>query len=300
MKCKKLISGIVAIILVAVLAFGSAAAAAGAQVDSGAELALASQNVSELTAATDSSASSRADSLNDIDDAIGIIKIIIGAFSSSDKLTWDSFKTGVSRIFYMSVDKLIDSLVVGLSKVFPLMKRSDEADYKFKNSNVGSKAFNDKAAPNARWNVGYSSASLLTGNELDGNHYVGGSLSYPNPKHPTEILDDLRVRVFAVSDGTDNGIVVYAVLDAYGLAAKDVREIRGRIAGFIKNRNIVSVNISTLHQHSAIDTLVSTATSTKCSSEIPSRTPSVWIRAPCTTDRTRNTWSTSIRRLRTR
>lgn len=76
MKCKKLISGIVAIILVAVLAFGSTAAAAGAQVDSGAELALASQNVSELTAATDSSASSRADSLNDIDDAIGIIKII--------------------------------------------------------------------------------------------------------------------------------------------------------------------------------------------------------------------------------
>ena len=58
-----------------------------------------------------------------------------------------------------------------------------------------------------------------------------------------------------MSDGTDNGIVVYAVLDAYGLAAKDVREIRSRIAGFIKNKNIVSVNISTLHQHSAIDTL---------------------------------------------
>ena len=97
---------------------------------------------------------------------------------------------------------------VGLSKVFPLMSRPDEADYKFTNSNVGSKSFNDKAADGARWNVGYSSATLLTGNELDGNHYVGGSLSYPNPKHPTEILDDLRVRVFAMSDGTDNGIVV--------------------------------------------------------------------------------------------
>lgn len=255
MKCKKLISGIVAIMLVAVLAFGSTAAAVGAQADNGADLALASQNVSELTATTDSSASSRADSLDDINEAISVIKVILGAFSSSDKLTWDSFKTGVSRLFYMSVDKLIDSLVVGLSKVFPLMSRPDEADYKFTNSNVGSKSFNDKAADGARWNVGYSSASLLTGNELDGNHYVGGSLSYPNPKHPTEILDDLRVRVFAMSDGTDNGIVVYAVLDAYGLAAKDVREIRSRIAGFIKNRNIVSVNISTLHQHSAIDTL---------------------------------------------
>ena len=123
MKCKKLISGIVAIMLVAVLAFGSTATAIGAQADNGADLALASQNVSELTATTDSSASSRADSLDDIDEAISVIKVILGAFSSSDKLTWDSFKTGVSRLFYMSVDKLIDSLVVGLSKVFPLMSR---------------------------------------------------------------------------------------------------------------------------------------------------------------------------------
>lgn len=43
MKCKKLISGIVAIMLVAVLAFGSTAAAVGAQTDNGADLALASQ-----------------------------------------------------------------------------------------------------------------------------------------------------------------------------------------------------------------------------------------------------------------
>ena len=88
MKCKKLISGIVAIMLVAVLAFGSTAAAVGAQTDNGADLALASQNVSELTATTDSSASSRADSLDDINEAISVIKVILGAFSSSDKLTW--------------------------------------------------------------------------------------------------------------------------------------------------------------------------------------------------------------------
>ena len=87
MKCKKLISGIVAIMLVAVLAFGSTAAAVGAQADNGADLALASQNVSELTATTDSSASSRADSLDDINEAISVIKVILGAFSSSDKLT---------------------------------------------------------------------------------------------------------------------------------------------------------------------------------------------------------------------
>lgn len=254
MKSKKLISCAVTILLAVVLAFGSTVAALGSQADSSADLALASQTVSELTADADS-ASSRADAIDNITEAVNIIKVIIGAFSSSDEFTWDSFTTGVSRLFYMALDSLIDGLVSGISKVFPQMKRQNEADYKFTNSNTGSKTFQDTVADGAKWNLGYASASLLTGNELDGNHYVGGSLSYPNAKHPTEILDDLRVRVFALSDGTDNGIVVYAVLDAYGLADKDVREIRSRISGFIKNNNIVSVNISTLHQHSAIDTL---------------------------------------------
>ena len=254
MKCKKLISCAVALMLTVVLALSSSTVAFGASADSSAELSKTSDQVVELIANAND-ASSRADTIKDANEAMDIIRIVIGAFSSSDKLTWDSFKTGVSRLFYMSLDALIDTAVVGLSKVFPLMKRQSEADYKFKNSNTGSETFRDTAAEGARWNLGYSSASLLTGNELDGKHYVGGSLSYPQAKNPTEILDDLRVRTFAISDGTDSGIVVYAVLDAYGLANKDVREIRSRIAGFIKNKNIVSVNIAVLHQHSAIDTL---------------------------------------------
>ena len=254
MKCKKLISCAVALMLTVVLALSSSTVAFGASADSSAELSKTSDQVVELIANAND-ASSRADTIKDANEAMDIIRIVIGAFSSSDKLTWDSFKTGVSRLFYMSLDALIDTAVVGLSKVFPLMKRQSEADYKFKNSNTGSETFRDTAAEGARWNLGYSSASLLTGNELDGKHYVGGSLSYPQAKNPTEILDDLRVRTFAISDGTDSGIVVYAVLDAYGLANKDVREIRSRIAGFIKNKNIVSVNVAVLHQHSAIDTL---------------------------------------------
>ena len=228
MKGKKLITVLTALVLVFVLTFGSTASAmpAAAQAHE-----------------TDGSAIS------------GVIDTVTGAFSSSDKLTWDSFKEGVSRLFYISLDNAINKLASIICKVYPSVERPDEADYKFKNSNTGTETFKDEAGENARWNVGYSSATLLTGNELDGKHYVGGSLSFPSPKNPTAILDDLRVRVVAISDGTDSGIVVFAVLDAYGLANKDVRIIRDRIAGFLKNENVVSVNISTLHQHSAIDTL---------------------------------------------
>lgn len=228
MKGKKLITVLTALVLVFVLTFSSTASAmpAAAQAHE-----------------TDGSAIS------------GVIDTVTGAFSSSDKLTWDSFKEGVSRLFYISLDNAINKLASIICKVYPSVERPDEADYKFKNSNTGTGTFKDEVGENARWNVGYSSATLLTGNELDGKHYVGGSLSFPSPKNPTAILDDLRVRVVAISDGTDSGIVVFAVLDAYGLANKDVRIIRDRIAGFLKNENVVSVNISTLHQHSAIDTL---------------------------------------------
>lgn len=228
MKGKKLITVLTALVLVFVLTFGSTASAmpAAAQAHE-----------------TDGSAIS------------GVIDTVTGAFSSSDKLTRDSLKEGISRLFYISLDNAINKLASIICKVYPSVERPDEADYKFKNSNTGTGTFKDEAGENARWNVGYSSATLLTGNELDGKHYVGGSLSFPSPKNPTAILDDLRVRVVAISDGTDSGIVVFAVLDAYGLANKDVRIIRDRIAGFLKNENVVSVNISTLHQHSAIDTL---------------------------------------------
>ena len=88
----------------------------------------------------------------------------------------------------MSVDKLIDSLVVGLSKVFPLMSRPDEADYKFTNSNVGSKSFNDKAADGARWNVGYSSARFSLATSLTATTMSAEASPIPTPSTPPRYL----------------------------------------------------------------------------------------------------------------
>ena len=99
------------------------------------------------------------------------------------------------------------------------------------------------------WSLGYASDSLQTGNELE--CYVGGSLAVTK-KLATEVLDDQRVRTVAISDG--RGIHVFIALDAFGFASSEVYKVRDMLADFAEENNIVSINISALHQHSCIDT----------------------------------------------
>ena len=66
---------------------------------------------------------------------------------------------------------------------------------------------------------------------------------------------DQRVRVVCLNDGSGRGTVAFASLDAFGLSMPDVREIRARLADFAKSNNIVSINVTVLHQHSCVDTL---------------------------------------------
>ncbi len=109
--------------------------------------------------------------------------------------------------------------------------------------------FIDEAKGEA-WYVGYASDTLQTGNELE--CYVGGSLSV-SKKLATEVWDDQRVRTMAISDG--RGITVFVSLDAFGLASSEVYKIRDMLADYSKEKNITSINISCLHQHSCVDTL---------------------------------------------
>ncbi len=99
------------------------------------------------------------------------------------------------------------------------------------------------------WYVGYGSGSLQTGKELE--NYVGGSLSVTK-KLATAVRDDQRVRTIAMSDG--RGITVFAALDCFGLANSEVIKIRSMLSDYAKEKNITSINISSLHQHSCVDT----------------------------------------------
>lgn len=123
-------------------------------------------------------------------------------------------------------------------------------DEYFKKNGVADKAteFVDEAQGDY-WYLGYGSGSLQTGKELE--CYVGGSLSVTK-KLATEVRDDQRVRTVAVSDG--RAVHVFASLDCFGFANSEVVKVRKMLEKYAKENNIASINISSLHQHSCVDT----------------------------------------------
>lgn len=162
----------------------------------------------------------------------------------------------VERGFYRFVDKLLDTVVTGISYlIVEPGKFVDKDDYVSENFYEGHKPeeFLDVPADGAQWSVGYANASILTGNELTEEHYVGGSLSVTK-KLATEQFDDQKIRTVAISDG--RGISIFASMDTFGLANNEVRVIREKFQAYAdsKGLDITSINISALHQHSCVDT----------------------------------------------
>ena len=169
-----------------------------------------------------------------------------------------SVNSGVNvftKVLYNALDKVIDSLVGTINSMIPTPASwADKADYVSEGVLPGTAEFLDAPAEGAYWSMGYSNASILTGKEMDGKHFVGGSLSVSD-KVVSDILDDLLVRTVVMSDNSGRGNVAFVVVDAYGITTTHVREIRAALADFCAANNIVSLNISVLHQHSAVDTL---------------------------------------------
>lgn len=119
----------------------------------------------------------------------------------------------------------------------------------------GEDTFDTEVADGAKWSAGYAYGSLLEGLDIfDGTYYMAGTLEVIEGRVPTAVIDDQGVNVYAISDGT-SGIVVQAVLDGYGLARGDVLAIRNKLKDFAEKNNIISINVSVLHQHSGIDIL---------------------------------------------
>lgn len=177
---------------------------------------------------------------------------IIRPITNIDISSMDAFADSMMKVLYGIVDMLIDTIVGAINILAPSYDFGDADDYVTENFYEGYETFLDEAAADAQWSLGYSSASIQTGNELDGKHNVGGSLALD--KSATAIHDDQRVRVISIDDGSGRGAVVFACIDAFGLALPDVREIRERLVYFAEANGIASINVSVLHQHSCVDT----------------------------------------------
>lgn len=172
----------------------------------------------------------------------------------------------IKSYLYMGLDKVVSTAVSVLNHVIPGVDFANDfpdiENYKPTNFYSGEEKFDTEVSDGAKWKVGYASDSLIKDLEYkDGVYlykgkkgYMAGSLEVFKGRQPTEIVDDQQVRTYAITDSV-GGTVVHAVVDGYGLASGDVAKIRARLEDFAKKNNIVSINVSVLHQHSCIDTL---------------------------------------------
>ena len=162
-------------------------------------------------------------------------------------------------ILYRILDKLIDILVKTLNMLIPGLNWTGRwptaKNYSPQYFYEGEAAFDTEVQPEARWSAGFSTASLIEGLDvMNGEYYMAGTLEPFHGRVPVEVIDDMAVCAYALSDGV-SGTVVQAVIDGYGLARGDVLEIRKLVDDFAKANDVISINVSVLHQHSCIDIL---------------------------------------------
>ena len=131
-----------------------------------------------------------------------------------------------------------------------------EKDFVYDNFFEGTKDFIDEAKEGAKWSLGYSTVSLVPENFEDYDLYLGGFMCEKNmfTNDVRQILDDMKVRVIALNDGSGRGTAVFATVDSIGVSNGDIRHIRGLLNDYAKENDLNSINIFATHVHSGIDT----------------------------------------------
>ena len=195
---------------------------------------------------------------------VAIILSIIMVFSSTAITAFGAgsdamadFENKASKFLARTLGAVVETLVgfvdKGLSENRSFVT---EDEFVYSNFYEGTANFISQAKPGANWSLGQASVSLVPENFEDYDLYLGGFMSEQNlfTNDVREILDDMKVRVIALNDGSGRGTAVFATVDSIGVSGGDVRHIRGLLKEYAENNGINSINIFSTHTHSGIDT----------------------------------------------
>lgn len=155
------------------------------------------------------------------------------------------------------VDTIVTTLLTAVSTVVPATRDFPNLEeYKSENFYEGNDEMLDEPAANAVWSLGYAKASVLPDDWQTTPYYLGGFMAMSNGMSNLveEVMDDMQVRIIAVSDGSGRGVNVFANLDSIGLPNADIKTIRAALEEAVTDVEINSVNLSVTHCHSCIDT----------------------------------------------
>lgn len=162
------------------------------------------------------------------------------------------------------IETIFTALVGGLNLMVPDSKDFvDVEDRVVENFYEGTGEWKDEPAENAQWILGHANASLIPDdlreavkNGTKSGYYLGGFIDPNNGmvNEIEEIIDDMQVRVIAVEDGSGRGVALFANIDCIGFSNGDIKEIRKRVEAMNLGVEFNSINVSSTHTHSCIDT----------------------------------------------
>ncbi len=192
---------------------------------------------------------------------VSLLLAIVMIFSVStvpaSALELDGITNGATNVFARVLGFVLEGIVGAINSNMRLTESFvPESDYTYDNFYQGTEEFISQAEDGAVWSLGKSEVSLVPDNWQDYNLYLGGFMSEQNlfTNDVREILDDMRVRVIALNDGSGRGTAVFATVDAIGVSNSDIRQIREMLSDFALENSINSINIFATHAHSCIDT----------------------------------------------
>lgn len=103
------------------------------------------------------------------------------------------------------------------------------------------------------WSAGYA-RRVLTPDDIDSERYfLGGFLKFP-AQEATGVIDDLCVRAVVLDDNSGRGAAAFAWVDGVGFMNADIKEIREKLSDITGNGKLISIDVGSTHNHSAIDT----------------------------------------------
>ncbi len=171
--------------------------------------------------------------------------------------TLENVGLGIVEVIFTTLVGAINAIVPD-SKNFVKVK-----DRVVENFYEGTEDWADEAAPNAQWKLGHAKASLIPDdlresveNGTKSGYYLGGFIDPNNGmvNEIEEIIDDMQVRVIAVEDGSNRGVALFANIDCIGFSNGDIKQIRKRVEAMDLGVEFNSINVSSTHTHSCIDT----------------------------------------------
>lgn len=166
----------------------------------------------------------------------------------------EDFKDNAAKVFYNSLNKVVEGLVKMISAIIPAPKSwINKADYDDSDVLKGRSVYATEAKEGNEWSLGYASRSLVPADIDEGKYYLGRDLTNRMAKG---VYDDMRIRVAAIDDGSGEGLTVIGAIDALGVNSTDIRAIREGVLKAFENTGvkISGINIMSTHSHSALDT----------------------------------------------